>query len=273
MVDTQRLRIFIFDSTRLRSNLLFRYMSTHDAFRPIYHPFLMAAMFGPEELAQHLKHSQMRQSELENRGALPGSDATYESDRNQFLENVEEAEKDGKVVLSNEHWFNVFKKDLVIKIIRDEIEEPSGLGKNPTVIPDETFETFTPMILIRHPALAIHSIYRSALVFTKQRPGDEDFELITMNKPIRILFDWYSAHGKQPVVVDTEDILWRTDEMSKNLCARLGIDPAGLSDKWDPTPKEQLDRMNPVVLMLTKDMQDSKGIIRPEEKVSEAGYS
>ncbi|KXT16660.1 hypothetical protein AC579_8056 [Pseudocercospora musae] len=41
---------FIFDSTRLRSHLFFRWLSTHPNVYPIYHPYVMAAMFGPDGL-------------------------------------------------------------------------------------------------------------------------------------------------------------------------------------------------------------------------------
>jgi hypothetical protein len=268
-VSTSR-RVFIFDSARLRSHLFFWYMSTHAAFQPIYHPFVMAAMFGPEHIAQYLKHSQMRQDEIDTHRSMPGMDATFESDGKQFIKNIEEADKTGKIVLANEHWYNILDRDLVIKIIRGEVTEPSSFGENPTILSLDLLNTIAPIILIRHPALSVNSIYRSALAMSKQRPGDEDFDFLTMNKPLRMLFDWFKSQGKQPIVVDAEDLLWRTNEMSKNLCARLGISPEGLRDQWDPTPKEKLDKMNPIAVMLTQDIQASTGIIRPEQKVRSA---
>ena len=107
---------------------------------------------------------------------------------------------------------------------------------------------------------------------SKQRPGDEDFSLITSNKSLRLLFDYFKAQGRQPLVVDAEDILWRTHGMAKNLCTALGggggiIDPTGLSDTWQPTPKEQVERMNPADYMLTKNIRDSSGIERPAAQV------
>jgi hypothetical protein len=263
------LRIFIFDSTRLRSHLFFRYLSTSSEVCPVYHPFLMAAMFGPDHLAQYLQHSEARQKELdEDMQPLYGSD-TYEQAATAFKAAVYEAEAGGKVAIANEHWFNVFKPSLVLNLLRGKIDQPSDLGSNPTCIEDDIFETLTPIILIRHPALSVDSIYRGALAHTKQTPSDEDFQMITSNKHQRLLFDWYKARGQLPIVIDAEDILWRTREMTESLCQQLGgvLDPKTFSESWEPTSKEVVERMNPLVYMLTKDIQESRGIQRQAEKV------
>lgn len=264
------LRIFIFDSTRLRSHLFFRFLSTHDALAPVYHPFLPGAMFGPERIVQHLKLSDARQRELNERRRGPGSDATYDTDRKKFVQATAAAESDGKVPIANEHWFNVLTKEHYLKLLRDPSYQASGLGGNPTHIPDDMFKALTPIILIRHPALSINSIYRTTLAVNMQRPGEEDFDLIAMNRPVRVLFDYFTAQGRPPIVVDGEDLLWRTDEIAKGICASLpqNLDPSGFSDTWTPTTKEEIEKMNPLVYQLTKDMHDSDGIRRPAEKVS-----
>lgn len=259
--------IFIFDSTRLRSHLFFRYLSTSAHVQPILHPYLSAAMFGPDHIAQYMQHSEIRRKELEEDLPHLMTNDTYQSCREAFTKAVETAQAAGKAPLANEHWFNCFKLELVLGLIRDEIQTPEQLGRNPTHLPDEIFDTLRPIILIRHPSLSIKSIYRSALELTKQRPGDEDFDLICLNKPLRILFDYFRAQGRQPVVVDAEDMLWRTDDMTKTLCDSLGsVDPESLSDKWEPTSQAEMHKMNPLVVMLTKNILESSGIERPSEK-------
>lgn len=57
--------ISIFDSTRLRSHLFFRFISTSPDVEPIYPPFLMAAIFSPERIGQDMHHSKLRRKELE----------------------------------------------------------------------------------------------------------------------------------------------------------------------------------------------------------------
>ena len=74
----------------------------------------------------------------------------------------------------------------------------------------------------------------------------------------------------RPVVVDAEDILWRTEEVARNLCAALGtIDAASLSDRWEPKTQAEIEKMNPFMYKATQNIVESSGIERPMEKVSE----
>ena len=228
-------------------------------------------MFGREHIAQHLRHSDMRRKELEEDFApLYGKD-TYESCRQVFVKAVSDAEVGGKIPLANEHWFNVFKQDILLGLLRGEIQEPAELGRNPTSLPDDLFDALTPIILIRNPVLAISSMYRDVVKLMKHRPGDEDFDMICTVKAPRLLFDHFKAQGRRVVVVDGEDLLWRTKEMTEGLCSALGgaISPQTLSDKWQPKSKEGIEQMNPLVYAATKDIQNSSGIERPAGKVRE----
>ncbi|KAK3722487.1 hypothetical protein LTR37_002479 [Vermiconidia calcicola] len=265
------LRIFIMDSPRLRSHLFFRFLSTSSQLAPIYHPFMIAAMFGPEEVWQHMKDQSFRKINLGEECKPVYDDATFENSQEAFVEAVGAAEKEGKVVLSNEHWFNLLKTDVFVDLVRGNVPEPAGLPKNPTHIPNDIFETLTPIFMIRHPVIAVRSLWRDAQWFSKQLPGEDDFDVIVLNKYQRLLFDFFKAQGRTAIVVDGEDILWRTQDMVKGLCAALGggIDPAGFSETWDPTSKEELERMHPVIATLTKDIQESRGIGRPDVKPGE----
>ena len=261
--------IFIFDSARLRSHLFFRYLTTSPSTFPIQHPFVPAAQFGPECMIQHLRHSEARQKELDEQKATIFGNDTYQSCREAFESAVKEAHQNAKVPVANEHWLLLLRIELVLGLLRGEIQEPAQLGRNPTHLPDEIFHSLRPIILIRHPALAISSIYRDALNLTKFREGDEDLDVICVNRPLRILFDYFKAQKRRPIVVDAEDVLWRTEEVAKNLCAALGtIDPTTLSDRWEPKSKEEIERMNPYVYKVTQKIVESSGIERPREKVS-----
>jgi hypothetical protein len=254
--------IFIFDSTRLRSHLFFRWVSTSPNVQPIYHPFLMAAMFGPERIEPRMRHSEARRKELEEDLLPLYGDDTYASCKQQFIKTANDVQTRGKIPLANEHWFNVFDTKIVLDISRGNISEPQQLGDNPTYLPDEMFHALSPVILIRHPINAISSIYRTALQVTKKRPGDEDYDLINLNEPLRLLFDYFNQKGRQPIVVDGDDVLWRTDELSTKLCAFLGL--GHLNQTWEPTSEEQINAMNPLVYKITEDIQLSRGIQRPD---------
>ena len=99
------LRVFVFDSARLRSHVFFRYLSTHPDLAPISHPFLPAAEFGPQTLVRQLQHSEIRQREIEQESV---TNDTFDGCRDAFLDAVDQADKQGKIVLANEHWFKVF---------------------------------------------------------------------------------------------------------------------------------------------------------------------
>jgi hypothetical protein len=268
MADNQHpLRVFIFDSTRRRSHLFFRYLSTHNAFKPIYHPFICAAMFGPENGGQHLRRA-VYKNLGEELGHVPGDDATFASDMQQFVTNIAETERKGKVVLANEHWFNVLKLEHWTGLLRDPDYQDSSLGTNPTHIPDDFFATLTPIVLIRHPALAVDSIYRTKVALGRPSLEEEHFELLCNDRALRVLYTYFSSRGQEPIVVDAEDLLWRTNDLAKGICQRLGIDANGLSETWSPTPQSEIEKMNPIIYMFTKDMHDSDGICRPAVKVS-----
>ena len=100
------------------------------------------------------------------------------------------------------------------------------------------------------------------------RPGDEDFTLITSTRQSRWLFEYFrQTRGQTPIVVDGEDVLWRTQDLGKSLCSVLDLDPNGLTDKWDPLPEEQR-HPNWFIAAMTSTMTDSTGIERPDKQVS-----
>ena len=140
------------------------------------------------------------------------------------------------------------------------------IGDNPTYVPDWLFETCTPVIVIRHPALSVVSLYNIVENTQKQRPGDEDFHFMTSLWYCRILYDLFVSQGRKPIVVDGEDVLWRTAEMSRNVCEALGIDPNGVSETWTPTPEDKRPG-HPIVASFTETIHNSTGVERPAKKV------
>ena len=140
---------------------------------------------------------------------------------------------------------------------------------NALEIPDALLEKFTPVLLIRHPVLQVDSIYRSMTSYSQCRPGDEDFNLITCTRHSRWLFEYFkhTRGGLTPIVVDGEDVLWRTQELGSNICAALGLPADGLKDQWDRLPEER-KHPNWFLAAMTTTMTDSTGIERMDEKVS-----
>ncbi len=256
--------VFVFDSTRLRSHLFFRWISTSPNVQPIYHPYLPAWMFGSEGLFLQMHNcSGMRRKEKEDMAPLYGDD-TYADCTERLVEAATRAREGGKLPIANEHWFGVLRHEVVLGLVSGTIADTRQLGSNPTYMPDELFETLMPVILIRHPIHSISSLYRDALMHTEQRPGDDDFDMICSNRPLRILFDYFAATRKAlPAVVDGDDVLWRADDLSQKLCGTLRL--VSLNETWAPTSQQDIEAMNPFLYKLTKDIHDSHGIVRSVE--------
>ncbi|KAK3698973.1 hypothetical protein LTR37_016664 [Vermiconidia calcicola] len=168
----------------------------------------------------------------------------------------------------NERCINSLQQDILVKIIRGEVDSLVAGPSNPTNLPDEVLDTCTPIMVIRHPAMQTSSVYQSMADMTQCRPGDEDFETATTLRLSRALYDFLCSRGKTPIVVDAEDMLWRTQDLATNICGALNIDAKGITDKWDPVPIEKWPA-NPVLLAWTEVIWKSSGIERPTTKPAE----
>ena len=133
---------------------------------------------------------------------------------------------------------SVLKQDLIIDALRRETEAlPAQISHNPTCIPDDVLDTFTPVFVFRHPILMIDSLYRVQLPVMGLLPGDEDFEAYGTLRWCQILFDYFVSKGHTPAVVEAQDFIHNTMPTLHELCRILGIDPEGVRDTWDPVPK------------------------------------
>ena len=167
----------------------------------------------------------------------------------------------------NEHCLLALKHSILFNLIRDDSESPPAVETNPSLIPDDIFNTATTIVVIRNPLLQIPSIYESFMATTQCRPGDEDFTIATSSKTYRLIFDVLRASGRTPIVVNGDDMLWRTADLATNVCTALGIDSAGVTDKWDPIPESKRPYDNPIILAWTTTIWESTGIERPAQRV------
>lgn len=229
-------------------------------------------MFGPNYIAQYNRNLPPRKAELEDSYVKYGSeDNTFEKNAADLEMRIKAAREEGKVPMANEHWMLCTKMEFVHGFTRGQRKDfgDLGAGGNPTWIPDNLFQELRPVILIRHPCLAINSNYRDSLKFTQMRTGDEDFDMMSGNAGLRAFFDFFKSQGRDPIVVDPEDLLWRIDDLQKNLGKALNLDPNGLSDTWEPLSENELSKLYPLVAALTRNILESSGIERPEMKPEE----
>ena len=64
--------------------------------------------------------------------------------------------------------------------------------------------------------------------------GDEAMMVCTTLHWSRLLFDYFRSElGKEPIVVDAEDVVHNTKATTIKLCDLLGIDPGGVQETWE----------------------------------------
>ncbi|MDI1487044.1 MAG: hypothetical protein OHK93_006307 [Ramalina farinacea] len=150
------------------------------------------------------------------------------------------------------------------------LRSSGGVMPNPTYLPDGFLEIFSPVVLIRHPAITVASLYGAMLRQQEAPKGDELYEWEshgsqTSPRTQWALWEWYSekadlaeagtnqkatngagdhldrANGAmnshlRPIVIDTDlDLLSQPAETIQYLTQRLSIDPAGIIQSWSPT--------------------------------------
>ncbi|KAK5163441.1 uncharacterized protein LTR77_010623 [Saxophila tyrrhenica] len=258
------LRVVVFDNLRVRSHLFARLFSEHPRFSQIYHPFMMAGFLGPEGVLPKLRHSETRSKELAEDWQPLWVTDTHGSCRRQLEDDVARVEAAGKNIWVNEHSCLAIRQEVALAHLRGHQYTPQDLGPNPTYCPDWLFDTCTPMMVIRHPALSVRSLYDMAIQVQKVRPTDEDFVMCTSLHFCRLLFDLFKSQGRTPIVADGEDVVLRRKGMTDGVCEALGIDPDGVVEQWDPTPLDQRPQ-HPMIAAFTKTIHESHGIEFPNE--------
>jgi hypothetical protein len=160
------------------------------------------------------------------------------------------------------------KQDVMFPLLREENSDFSQSYPNPTVIPDDLFNTLLPIMVIRHPVIAIDSIVRTiAGHITSSTLEQEYLNFPATIKPCRYLYDVFCSQGRKPLVVDGDDVLWRTDEIAKAVCDYIGIDFSGVKETWTPYTEQERPNGNAYFYQWTKTNWESEGIERPDQKV------
>jgi hypothetical protein len=160
----------------------------------------------------------------------------------------------GKTLFVTESAPFVMMHEIMISALRSQENTMSKLS-NPTIIPDELLEMFTPIIFIQHPAITLPAWLRLAKTeYGSYNIDDEDFTLWTSLRWSRILFDYIrssrrpfridSAHSTQsakfepqvvatrPYVIDASDVANNPHATLATTCRLLGIDLSTNSSSW-----------------------------------------
>lgn len=121
---------------------------------------------------------------------------------------------------------------------------------NPTILSDAFLNSIQPVFIVRHPALAFESWYR-----TESGSGtgtvdisDRSWGFYMSYTYSRQLYDWFASQAAEAsdgdaaplILVDADDIINETS--ITKLCQLCGMDPSLLRTQWDVTaPKDGED--------------------------------
>jgi hypothetical protein len=172
----------------------------------------------------------------------------------------------GKTVVIKEHVPHMI--DPVVKA--DYLCEREGDAKkevNNTVLPDGFLIGWTPVFLIRHPALAFPSYYR----ILRRRVQDRGEDLATIGGELAVamtlrwtrqLYDWYCSKLPQskPIILDASDMLTNPRILTR-LCDLVGLQAKQLCFQWEPAGPEELRQTDPITVHMNSTLLSSAGII------------
>ncbi|OAA37394.1 hypothetical protein NOR_07093 [Metarhizium rileyi] len=143
---------------------------------------------------------------------------------------------------------------------------------NITVLPDEFLLTWLPTFLIRHPALAFPSLYRTVIKREgKESAAADNFaSLLTTVEWSRSLYDFYVQNRESlpcspdqslewPMILDADDIIAHPATVAL-YCNKIGMDPRKLCFHWDQFKSEELSQIEPNQLAMRMSLYQSTGI-------------
>lgn len=180
---------------------------------------------------------------------------------------VEDAEAQGKGTCVKEHVNWAIRPDVEDEFILGEHGEKSE--GNPTCIPDEFLRRLRPTLLIRHPALVVPSLLRTALDNEGREAMMEDEAEEEMRREVG--YWWhvaiYQMFAKEkyvsreedlryPIVLDAADL--GNETLVRKYAKMIGLDANRLSFAWDV---ESAEGMGGVEARMRDTLMQSQGVV------------
>lgn len=109
---------------------------------------------------------------------------------------------------------------------------------NFSLSPDDLFlkPGTVPILSIRNPRLAVPSAYR-AMQSIMVNISKANLQLVACPVWTCLLFDYYTARGFEPLVVDADDYMTDTTFV-ETLCKKSGLDPKQVNHSWSLTSQQ-----------------------------------
>ncbi|KAJ8119407.1 hypothetical protein ONZ43_g3633 [Nemania bipapillata] len=138
---------------------------------------------------------------------------------------------------------------------------------NLTSLPDEFLKTWNPTFLIRHPALMLPSLFRTAKkdpeLYGKRRSKQEPYEVEATLKFVRALYafytDYFGKDSQWPILLDADDVI-ASPELVKKYAGLVGLDPEKLRFSWEKASQEQLEKLRAAEKLMLGTINASTGV-------------
>ncbi|KAI0105337.1 hypothetical protein GGR51DRAFT_199550 [Nemania sp. FL0031] len=279
-VDTpQKRRYWLLTMPRTASNMLVRVLNLDSqGVRPAHNG---GYFFFPSMMARLDKYGKPWQEwTSEDHAMVQGG---VEQSFNALQDYLEAADDEGQKVFVKEHisFLNApyYEQEYTYgTVVGNESSPPETLlargfthstrsSLNLTTLPDEFLTTWNPTFLIRHPALMLSSLYRTAMkdieVDGRRRAKKEPYEIEATMKFTRSLYDFYANYfGKNsqwPIVLDADDVI-AYPELVKKYAGIVGLDPDKLRFSWEKTSEEQLEKLRAAEKIMLGSINASTGV-------------
>ncbi|KAK4497051.1 hypothetical protein PRZ48_011500 [Zasmidium cellare] len=188
-------------------------------------------------------------------------DAKSVESNKKWVAALKEAQDANQTLYMHEHALTTISAKRVLEVVTSpKSSQRPDHKQNFTTIPDEVLlhPGTIPLITIRHPVLAVPSNYRatnSLYTGTKRKNWIVNTSL-AFN---RDLYDYYVAHGIEPIVADSDDYM-SSEAFVRHLTSKLGLDPAKAVVSWPKSTEKEKQDMHPMLLQVQATLVDSEGI-------------
>ncbi|KAF2810312.1 uncharacterized protein BDZ99DRAFT_570901 [Mytilinidion resinicola] len=149
---------------------------------------------------------------------------------------------------------------------------PKHSPLNESILPDAFLRTWFPTFLIRHPALAFPSCYRTSVDNEGAEAARSQHAVNQVEMSVhwsRALYDWYTHQPEEsgsnddatwPVILDADDVIEDPDLVRK-YSRMVGLDPSRLKFAWASASEDELNKMDDMARRMTSTLDASTAIV------------
>lgn len=195
----------------------------------------------------------------------PALNEAIEKDITAWQSRLEKDRAEQKLLVVQAYPFSPVAPDRILEYMRIVASNGPNTkfeGENFTMIPDSLLLApgTLPVLVIRSPRLTIPSTFRvlKNMLDLSEGGGKPMALMTTCNVWSRVLYGFYTANGITPLVIDGDDYLSSQDYV-REICKRLGLDPAKAQFSWPAMSEEEKSKMHPMEFASAEELFKSTG--------------